>query len=221
MNLRAAPPALSHEMSACHWAHDASCHAPCNYCEAAAKAVKRHALASSQAALQRKPASHCRHSAATQTPRAASPWPIPVPIPEFLISTGTPCAPVTLPCTLPARLALGARALLHLARQRCLHALILLLLVQQLGAQVRNLRLHVRVAARARRHLHRQNNEKSCRQPSAFARVRPALKCALDDCVSLSAASPAASLAAVYVLGLVVARRRRVWDGCPQSARMH
>ena len=63
-------------------------------------------------------------------------------------NTGPPRAPVTLPYTPAARLALGARALLHLARQRRLHALVLLLLVQQLGAQVRNLRLHVRVAAR-------------------------------------------------------------------------
>lgn len=47
-----------------------------------------------------------------------------------------------------AHLPLGALALLHLARQRGLHALILLLLVQQLGAQVRDLRLHIRIAAR-------------------------------------------------------------------------
>ena len=47
-----------------------------------------------------------------------------------------------------ARLPLGALALLHLARQCGLYALILLLLVQQLGAQVRDLRLHIRIAAR-------------------------------------------------------------------------
>jgi len=70
---------------------------------------------------------------------------------EFDIHRSASRSPVTLPYTLAARLALGARALLHLARQRRLHALVLLLLVQQLSAQVRNLRLHVRVAARARR----------------------------------------------------------------------